>query len=85
MNVLSIAAFHNNVVNVVYDETIFHVVLNISVVSLVNDKTTFELVLIISAVSVVNDEIIFDVVLKNIVVIAACLTIALLRQRKDKY
>ena len=32
MNVLSIVAFHNNVVSVVYDEIIFHVELNINVV-----------------------------------------------------
>ena len=35
MNVLSIVAFHNNVVSVVYDEIIFHVKLNISVVGIV--------------------------------------------------
>ena len=42
MNVLSIVAFHNNVVafhkhvaSVVYDEIIFHVELNISVVGIV--------------------------------------------------
>ena len=35
MNVLSIVAFHNNVVGVDNDKIIFHVELNISVVSLV--------------------------------------------------
>ena len=35
MNVLSIVAFHNNVVSVVYDEIIFHVELNINVVGVV--------------------------------------------------
>ena len=35
MNVLSIVAFHNNVVSVGNDKIIFHVELNISVVSLV--------------------------------------------------
>ena len=35
MNPLSIVAFHNNVVFVVYDEIIFHVELNISVVGIV--------------------------------------------------
>ena len=35
MNVLSIVAFYNNVVNVVYDEIIFYVELNISVASVV--------------------------------------------------
>ena len=42
MNLLSIVdfhnnvvAFHNNIVSVVYDETIFHVELNISVVGIV--------------------------------------------------
>ena len=35
MNVLSIVAFHNNVVSVANDEIIFHVELNISVVSFV--------------------------------------------------
>ena len=35
MNVLSIVAFHNNVVSVVYDEIIFHVKFNISVVGIV--------------------------------------------------
>ena len=36
MNVLSIVAFYNNVVNVVYDEIIFYLELNISVVRVVN-------------------------------------------------
>ena len=35
MNVLSIVAFHNNVVSVVYDEIIFHAELNINVVGIV--------------------------------------------------
>ena len=35
MNVLSIVAFHNNVVSVVYEELIFHVELNISLVGIV--------------------------------------------------
>ena len=35
MNVLSIVAFDNNLVSVVYDEIIFHVELNISVVGIV--------------------------------------------------
>ena len=35
MNVLSIVAFHNNVVSAVNDEIIFHLELNISVVSFV--------------------------------------------------
>ena len=35
MNVLSIVAFHNNVVCVVYEELIFHVELNISLVGIV--------------------------------------------------
>ena len=36
MNILSIIAFHNSVVSVLYDEIVFHVELNISVVSVVN-------------------------------------------------
>ena len=35
-DVLSVIAFHNNVVSVVYDEIFFHVELNISVGSAVN-------------------------------------------------
>ena len=35
MNLLSIAAFHDNVVSVVYDEIFFHVELNINVVGVV--------------------------------------------------
>ena len=36
MNVLSIVAFYNSVVSVVYIKIIFHVELNISVVSVAN-------------------------------------------------
>ena len=61
MYVLSIAAFHQNLISVVYYETIFHIELNISVVSVVNDKTIFQVILIVSAGNVVNDEIIFNV------------------------
>ena len=41
MNALSMVAFHNNVVNEVYDEIIFHVELNISEVSVVMIKQFF--------------------------------------------
>ena len=36
MNVLSIVAFYNSVVSVIYGEIIFHIELNISVVSVAN-------------------------------------------------
>ena len=68
MSVLSILAFYNSVVSVVYDEIIFHVELNISAASVVSDKTIFQVILIVSAVGVVNDEIIFNVVLEISVV-----------------
>ena len=47
MNVLSIVAFHDSVVSVVYDEIIFHLELNISVVSEVNDKIIFQVILLV--------------------------------------
>ena len=56
-NVLSIGAFYNGVVSVVYDEIIFYIKLNISVASIVNDKTIFQVILIVDAVVVVNDEL----------------------------
>ena len=59
MIALSIVAFYNSVVSVVYDEIIFHVELNINVANVVNNKTIFQVILIVSAVSKVNDEIIF--------------------------
>ena len=68
MNLLSIAVFHNNEVSVVYDETMFHVISNVSIVSVINEKTIFQVVLIISVVSLVSDEIVFGVVLKISVV-----------------
>ena len=59
MIALSIVAFYNSVVSVVYDEIIFHVELNINVANVVNNKTIFQVILIVSAVGEVNDEIIF--------------------------
>ena len=59
MIALSIVAFYNSVVSVVYDETIFHAELNISAANVVNNKTIFQVILIVSAVGEVNDEIIF--------------------------
>ena len=62
MNVLSIAAFHNSVVRVVY--IIFHVELNISAINVVNVKTNFQAILAVSGLSSVNNEIIFYVALE---------------------